>query len=386
MVAIIVAAVGRSSETYIADHINQLFPGRTVVYSISQCPDPTWRSDAPVTYVHQTLAGRTARRIASAFGNAGLQRLDFASLASWLRRHQVRVVLCEYLPQAAWAFGVCRALKIPIVAHAHGYDISALSADPAWAQRYRTMVPYLDDVVVVSEAMKDRAVALGCSPDVVHVIPCGTVCSPQKPDEAGCDPSDKLLAVGRLIGKKGPMFLLETFRIIHRRLASAKLTVVGDGPFREPMAQMVQAMGITEKVSLEGFLPNHAVRERLRSASVFLQHSVTAANGDEEGLPVSILEAMAEGVPVVSTRHAGIPEAVIDDHNGYLVEPGDCTQMASHTIRLLLDAPLRRRLGAAGRQTIIDRYSIEGSIRSLRDVLLRHWPEASTFQTRKIRT
>lgn len=171
------------------------------------------------------------------------------------------------------------------------------------------------------------------------------------------------------------LFLLEAFRQVQAALPAAKLTIIGEGPFREPMLQMVRAMKIADHTHFVGEIPHNMVHQHLRSAAVFLQHSVTADDGDEEGLPVSILEAMAEGLPVVSTRHAGIPEAVEDGHAGFIVGPGDCEQMAVKTVQLLLDPPLRVRMGASGQQTVNDRYSIESALNRLRTVLLKHWPE-----------
>ncbi|HET7694542.1 MAG TPA: glycosyltransferase [Vicinamibacterales bacterium] len=114
----------------------------------------------------------------------------------------------------------------------------------------------------------------------------------------------------------------------------------------------------------------------LGDADLFLQHSVTALDGDEEGLPVSILEAMAEGVPVVSTHHAGIPEAVQDGETGFLVPPGDCQAMADRTVRLLFDEDLRRTMGVAAQKRVEASFSIAGELRELRLVLAKCCPSA----------
>jgi glycosyltransferase involved in cell wall biosynthesis len=103
-----------------------------------------------------------------------------------------------------------------------------------------------------------------------------------------------------------------------------------------------------------------------------LQHSVTAEDGDEEGLPVSILEAMAEGVPVVSTLHAGIPEAVRHGETGLLVEPGNCRAMAESACDLLRDEPLRRRMGATARKVVVTRFSLDGQIGALRNIIEKY--------------
>lgn len=185
----------------------------------------------------------------------------------------------------------------------------------------------------------------------------------------------RLLAVGRLIAKKGPIFLLETLRLVRERGVDARLDIIGDGSFREPMRQFIRATKLADHVRLLGELPNAEVRERMREAQVFVQHSITAENGDAEGLPVAIIEAMAESVPVVSTIHAGIPEVVQDGVTGFLVKPGDSERMASRVADLLENPTLRLTMGAAGRQRITREYSLDAELARLRGVLAMHWPE-----------
>jgi colanic acid/amylovoran biosynthesis glycosyltransferase len=156
-----------------------------------------------------------------------------------------------------------------------------------------------------------------------------------------------------------------------------ELSVIGDGEFREPMRQFLLATGLERSVHLLGALSNHEVRRHLREADLFLQHSITADNGDEEGLPVAILEAMAESVPVVATKHAGIPEVVVDGENGFLVTPGDTRGMAERGIRLLKNDALRFRLGHRAVRSIQDarRFTVERELVRLRRVLAKYWPE-----------
>jgi glycosyltransferase involved in cell wall biosynthesis len=113
--------------------------------------------------------------------------------------------------------------------------------------------------------------------------------------------------------------------------------------------QYVNALNLNGKVEFMGTLEHAKVRQMLGQADIFLQHSITdTETGDEEGLPVSILEAMAHSLPVVSTLHAGIPEAVQQDNNGYLVEEGDVSGMSKYIVSLATNPSLRRKMGEAG--------------------------------------
>jgi glycosyltransferase involved in cell wall biosynthesis len=241
----------------------------------------------------------------------------------------------------------------------------------------------MQEIIVVSEAMRSQVLSFGVSANRVHVIACGADL------ETGCTrranhakPVYKVVAVGRLVAKKGPMFLLEAFRQIRDKGVCATLFVIGDGPFLEPMRQYIRAVKLEDCVHLLGALSHVEVKRHLSDADLFLQHSVTAEDGDEEGLPVSIMEAMAASIPVVSTRHAGIPELVTDGLTGFLVEPGDSSDMADRGAELLTDDALRSKMGDAGRRAVADKFSADRSISELRAVLARYCPGLTAHASR----
>jgi len=125
--------------------------------------------------------------------------------------------------------------------------------------------------------------------------------------------------------------------------------MVGDGPLFPEVAEHVRECGVAEDVRLLGTLEHHRVLDLMRSADVFVQHSLSdPVSGDEEGLPVALLEAMAAGLPVISTRHAGIPEAVLDGVTGNLVDEGDIDAMSDAMQRLATGTAQRALMGAAG--------------------------------------
>ena len=139
------------------------------------------------------------------------------------------------------------------------------------------------------------------------------------------------------------------------------------------MLDMCQALAgqlaIAERVIFHGARPHQFVRERMQRAAVFVQHSVTSANGDTEGLGVSLLEAMMSAVPVVATRHNGFLETVVDGKTGFLVAEHDVGAMAEK-MRLLLEKPeLRMRMGQAGRERAVRHFSSTLEIHLLRKVM-----------------
>ena len=143
--------------------------------------------------------------------------------------------------------------------------------------------------------------------------------------------------------KEIPTFTLEAFRQALKVNSSLRLEYVGDGELIDEVRQFVRTNQLDDKVLLHGSKPNLDVQELMKNADIFLQHSRTdPVTGDEEGLPVAILEAMANSLPVVSTRHAGIPEAVMGSATGYLVDEGDVEDMANHIVKLGSDAKLEK--------------------------------------------
>jgi colanic acid/amylovoran biosynthesis glycosyltransferase len=376
MLGVVVKTVGRQSETYISRHIDGVCPKRTVVCSLAPCETPArWSPASPVFEVYRSRhrSVRLTRHVLQVANPARRENFDLARIGVWLVTNGVKVVLCEYLQMATTVGGVCRRLGIPVIAHAHGYDVSGQPRVEGWASVYAQELPQMAEIIVVSQFMKQRVLEYGVNPSQVHVVPCGAPVSAELEATRRRDCAKvKLVAVGRLVAKKGPMFLLEAFKQIRSAGVPAELMIIGDGPFREPMVQWIRSNQCADVVHLLGEVPNTVVRDHLRDADLFLQHSITAEDGDEEGLPVSILEAMAEGVPVVSTLHAGIPEVVRHGETGILVAPGDCRAMANSACELLRDGPLRQRMGAAGRSLLDAQFSLERQMGALRHIVAKY--------------
>jgi glycosyltransferase involved in cell wall biosynthesis len=165
-----------------------------------------------------------------------------------------------------------------------------------------------------------------------------------------------------------------------------RLDYVGDGELLSAAQQFVRAFNMEDRVTLHGGQPSEVVLDLMRRADMFLQHSMTdALTGDEEGLPVAILEAMANSLPVLSTRHAGIPEAVVEGRTGYLVEEGNSAAMADRLLALARDPELRESMGKTGWQRARERFSWEKECADLRQVLGLDEKLATTLIERPVR-
>jgi glycosyltransferase involved in cell wall biosynthesis len=183
------------------------------------------------------------------------------------------------------------------------------------------------------------------------VIHCG-VDLPNLPFQDEGREEDLIVTVGRLDPIKGFDVLIDALAELKRQGRRLRCQVIGQGPLRPELQTRVDRQGLSELVELIGARPQVEVRAALRAATVFTLPSLIAPSGDRDGIPVSLMEAMAAGAPVVSTRVSGIPELIEDEREGLLVSPHDSQALAQALARLLDDAALRRRLAVAARARI----------------------------------
>ncbi|WP_414584600.1 glycosyltransferase family 4 protein [Scytonema sp. PCC 10023] len=362
--AVIARQIGARSETFIRRHMEDILPSKTVVVTsyVSEPFGGHWSVDCPILQVREPLQHN--RGLKDVIRTSATQ---FA-VQSFLKKHKVQVILGEFLHYSCSFFKLSQQLRIPFFAHAHGKDVSELLRDPYWQREY-LHYKQAAGVITVSQASRARLLELGLEPDKVHVIPCG-VDVPDEPFKRSENEIIRCLAVGRMVPKKAPILLLEAFRRAVQECPNLRLDYIGTGEMLPAVRQFIQGLDLVDKVTLHGGLPSEVVQQYMRKADIFLQHSIIDPDsGDEEGLPVSILESMACALPVVSTKHAGIPEAVSDQKTGFLVSEGDCFNMAQKIVLLGQDADLRSKMGFASWQRAKELFTWERERNSLLQVM-----------------
>jgi glycosyltransferase involved in cell wall biosynthesis len=176
------------------------------------------------------------------------------------------------------------------------------------------------------------------------------------------------VAVGRLVEKKAPQLTIEAFAKVLAVHPTARLRFIGTGPLREQCEELAK-LRCGRAVEFLGEQPHDAVVRELQTARAFVQHSVVAPDGDMEGMPVSVIEAGASGLPVVSTRHSGIADIVVDGVTGFLVEEGGVDAMAARMAELVERPALAGALGRAARRRVEMHFGIDASIDRLRRIL-----------------
>src|SRR5437667_4831805 len=175
----------------------------------------------------------------------------------------------------------------------------------------------------------------------------------------------EVLSVARLVEKKGLEDLIAAADILRRRGRVFRVEIIGSGPQRETLKAQAKQMGLADRVRLAGAQAHDAVCLAYQRASIFVLPCVVTSEGDRDGIPNVFLEAMASGVPVVSTPVSGIPELIDSERDGLLVAPNSPSMLADALDRLLRDPELRDRLAGAARVKVEERFSIDRSSRQL---------------------
>jgi colanic acid/amylovoran biosynthesis glycosyltransferase len=274
----------------------------------------------------------------------------------------------------ALALPIAQKAALPLVVTFHGGDATKdkhferRPLIPTIFQRRRDrMVETARTILCVSRFVQERLVARGFPARklVTHYlgidIPAEVVLPP-------VGVSDTVLFVGRLVEKKGVDTLIDAMAILRQSAPGLELSVIGDGPARGDLEKQAQAAGI--KVKFHGWLDEKKVRSAMRRALLLAVSSRTAAGGDSEGLPTVIMEAMAFGVPVVATRHAGIPEIISDKVTGLLVPEADAGALAGAILTLKNEPELTNRLRGEAYADVRARFDADRQSALLERMLL----------------
>ncbi len=314
------------------------------------------------------------------------------SFNRWMRKQlrecKAEAVLGQFGHYAMIAEVASRPLGIPVFAHFHGFDISTRLNKKRYLRSLQSHWHPFAGMIVVARYQYDFLLEQGVDEESIALIPCGApvgdiasmvrrVRSSSPPRKKGC----VFLFVGRFTEKKDPMSVLKAFQHCHQQHPQARLRMAGFGPLRDECIEWTktQPSSLADAVEFQGTLTPSGVIEEMARADVLVQHSRTAPNGDKEGWPVVIGEAMAASLPIVSTRHAGIVDQVIEGHNGYLCDEGDWRQMGIDMARLASEKKLQRQMGEASYQRVL-MYDANDQIERLRQFINRRVADFRNLQ------
>ncbi|WP_411885145.1 glycosyltransferase [Polaromonas sp. YR568] len=277
------------------------------------------------------------------------QRIDLIH-AHWLVPQGLSVVMA----------GVVTRRIPPMVCTSHGGDLLGLNGWPLTSIK-RWVIRRSSRFTVVSKAMTDFALSLGARPGQLHTISMGVNAQTLfMPDPAVVRADNELLFVGRLVEKKGIAVLLDAMPEIIRRQPGTCLRVVGSGPMGDALEQQVHRLGIAHAVTFTAALPNSDLPGLYRRATVFVGPSIITDQGDQEGLGLVLVEALACECPVVASDLPAIRDVVIHGETGLMVAQKNPAAVAGAVIRLLAEAGLRTQMARNGRQHVMRHFDWDG--------------------------
>ncbi|MFB9993214.1 glycosyltransferase [Deinococcus oregonensis] len=295
-------------------------------------------------------------------------------LDTQIRSLQPRLMHAHFGSDGAMALPLARRLRLPLVVTFHGSDATMhdehlLASGSLRNRRLVTKRPQLIQTgalfIAVSEHIRAKLLAKGFPAQRVVTQYNGIDTSVFVPASGPAD-EPLVLFVGRHVEKKGGQYLLRAMHAVQQQLPAARLVLIGDGPLRSQLEELSAQLGLNSLFL--GRQTPEQVREWMRAARVFCLPSITASNGDTEGLPTVILEAMAMGLPTVTTDSAGNPEAVTHGQTGWVVPERDEAGLAHALLTLLEDSELRRNFRAAALDDVRARFDSRHLIRGLEDL------------------
>lgn len=264
------------------------------------------------------------------------------------------VALTQWISKQAW--------DAKLIVNFRGHDFSSEPLQRG-ESLYDAVFTEADAVLVVCAYAIDKLVALGCPREKILVHHSGTDIADFAFRERMPSPSGevRLLTVARLEETKGITYTLQAVaHLIHDHKLDVRYDIVGHGSLEQQLKQQAEGLKIDDRVVFHGARSRPDVREMLHSHHIFVLPSVTASDGAQEGIPGSVREAMATGMPVISTVHSGIPELVVDGESGYLVPEHDVDALADRLQDLATNPEQWAEMGRSGRAQVEQGFEING--------------------------
>lgn len=349
------------SQTFIYHQVKTLAQNYDVHLLASKFINPhNFAIDHFEQHTVQKLNGWTGR-IANKYFNVKLfNPATYLQLKKLFRKNRFKAVHAHFGTKALEILPLAKWYQVPLVVSFHGADASRMMKHEDYVKKLPGLFDYASAIIISSMHMAEN-LGLEKWKDKMHFIPYGV--NPDKFEfsisKNGVHKSEsvKILHSGRLTGKKGVPDLIKVFNELESKYKKLELHLVGDGEELDECKSLVRKFGIEQKVWFYGAVSHEVVKDKLKEADIFVLNSRVDQDGDMEGTPVTLLEAMSMGKAVVSTTHAGIPYVIEHAKNGYLASERSNPELKECIEKLIADKNLRQNLGHKARETIEHSYT-----------------------------
>ena len=267
-----------------------------------------------------------------------------------------------------------RAWKNPSIVSFHGADVTVDMNKPAYREATQRMLEAVKLVLVRSESLRRAVAELGCDPEKIEIqrtgIPLGEFPFRERAFVAAAT-EWRFVQAGRLIEKKGVPVTLRAFAAFLGKYPNATLTIAGEGPMLDELQRLARELNLGARVSFTGFISQEQLRDIYYRSHIFLHPSQTGHDGNREGIPNSMLEAMASGLPVFATEHGGIPEAIENGVSGVLVPERDHEALTRALLDGTEDPAFLSRIARSGAEVVRKNFDLRAQAQRLEDIYLR---------------
>jgi colanic acid/amylovoran biosynthesis glycosyltransferase len=299
-------------------------------------------------------------------------RGEMHSIGTLLEAERCRLLHIYFGNNGLFWLPLLRTRPVPAVVSFHGADVQVNVGSPAALRLFGELFASCTLVLARSESLGASLVGLGCPLEKLRIqrtgIPLDTFRYLERRRPA--DGAWRLLQACRLVEKKGLELTLRAFTAFVKLYPNATLTIAGDGPLRGALESLAMELKVREKIQFPGFVTESALLSLYYKSHLFLHPSEQTPDGNREGIPNSLLEAMATGLPCITTWHGGIPEAITHLESGILVQESDLAGIEHWLERLTTDDHLRNIVGKSAAQTIRTKFDLTIQIENLEETYL----------------
>jgi colanic acid/amylovoran biosynthesis glycosyltransferase len=294
-----------------------------------------------------------------------INKNDVEEIGKFIEEHKVRLLHFHYGTDTGIYLPFLKKNKLPTIVSFYGYDCSSFPKYLfGYGKKYlqNRVFPYATKILAMSPDMKNDLLKIGCPPEKIIVHHHGNDVKRfyLERNYINEKATVNFLIISELVTKKGHLFLMESFKKAHEKNPNIMLTIIGDGVCKEKILNYISSQKLADFIRFEGSVVYKSEKhlDYLKNHDVFVHPSITDTKGDKEGIPGAIIEAMASGLPVISTFHGGIPYIIKSDERGLLVNENDTSALTEAILKLAESESLREKFGKAGQNFAIKELDI----------------------------